>query len=100
MNNEQSRTDQNRKESYMFAYGSAICLVVTILYMSLIYSPQINNVVIHQQNTIDSLKDDNIKLVKTIHLMSGWGYIRDNATDRDINEKIYGDKKERVQFDK
>jgi hypothetical protein len=97
LNNEQSKTDQNRKESYIIAYGSAICLVVVILYMTLIYTPEVRQAKINDKQTIDSLQHENDSL-KIVHKVNGWGIIRDNGTSREIYNTILDDKKERVKL--
>jgi hypothetical protein len=97
LNNEQSKTDQNRKESYIIAYGSAICLVITILYMMLIYTPNIRQTIVNYKQVNDSLQRVNDSL-ETAHKVNGWGIIRDNGTSREIYNTILEDKKERVKL--
>lgn len=98
LNSNQSKTDQSRKESYMIAYGSAICLVVVILYMALIYKPAVNETINNYQRVNDSLWHENKGLLDENHMMKAWGIIRDNGTQREIYNTILEDKKERVKL--
>jgi hypothetical protein len=97
LNKNQAKTDQNRKESYIIAYGSAICLVITILYMTLIYTPDIKQTIVNYKQVNDSLQRVNDSL-ETAHKVNCWGIIRDNGTSREIYNTILEDKKERVKL--